>query len=432
MGAIWSTELSAHVGERVILVGWLHHQRELSSFTFLILRDGKGLVQVVVSEAEAVVFISSLLPESVIKIEGLVVATPQAPGGFEIHEPTLEVISAPTALSPIELKRKTLKEQLPTILDHAPLAYRHPTRQATFRLSAASLEGFRSSLRAHSFIEIQTPKLVAGASESGATVFEVAYFSEKAYLAQSPQLYKQMMVGVFERVFETGPVFRAEPSESSRHLSEYVSLDAEIGFISSHREVMSFAREAISGMAEAVTAEEEAVTLLGISVPSVPEEIPIIHFHEAQLLIEKETGRKTVGEPDLAPSDERFLGEWAVREYGSEFLFVEGYPMSKRPFYTHPEIGREEFSASFDLLFRGLELITGGQRLHRYEEYLTALEKRGMTTESLEAYLEVFKYGMPPHGGFAIGLERWVARLLEASNIREATLFPRDRARLSP
>jgi nondiscriminating aspartyl-tRNA synthetase len=356
----------------------------------------------------------------------------QAPGGVELHEPQVEVISRPAEAPPIELKRKTLKEQLPTILDHAPVAHRHPRQQAIFRLQAATLAGFRRALSAEGFIEIQTPKLVGGATETGATVFEVGYFGQTAYLAQSPQLYKQMMVGVFERVFETGPVFRAEPSETARHLAEYVSLDAEVGFISSHRDVMAFARTAVAGMAEAVGREERAIELLGVTVPVVPEEIPIIHFHEAQGLIERETGRPTVGEPDLAPADERFLGEWALREHGSEFLFVEGCPMIKRPFYTHPEPGREEFSASFDLIFRGLELITGGQRLHRYEDYLAALEARGMAPEPLDGYLQAFKYGMPPHGGFAIGLERWVARLTEAQNIRETTLFPRDINRLTP
>ena len=429
---IWSHQLSEHVGGRVRVAGWLHHQRQLSSRTFVVLRDGVGTIQIVVESSQLIDELAGLLPETVVAVEGLVIESPQAPGGVELHEPALEVISRPVEMPPIELKRKVLKEQLPTILDHAPVAHRHPRQQAIFRLQAATLAGYRQALSAHGFTEIQTPKLVGGATETGATVFEVGYFGETAYLAQSPQLYKQMMVGVFERVFETGPVFRAEPSETARHLAEYVSLDAEVGFIESHRDVMAFARIAIQGMASAVAAEEKSVALLGCTVPTVPEEIPVIHFHEAQLLNESATGRKTVGEPDLAPADERFLGEWALKEHGSEFLFVEGYPMSKRPFYTHPEPGREEFSASFDLIFRGLELMTGGQRLHRYEDYEAALAARGMSPEPLSGYLQAFKYGMPPHGGFAIGLERWVARLIGAQNIRETTLFPRDRQRLSP
>jgi nondiscriminating aspartyl-tRNA synthetase len=431
-GSLWSTQVAERIGQRVRIAGWLHHQRQLSGRTFLVVRDAQGTLQVVIEEASRIETVAELLPETVIEVEGLVVAMPQAPGGVELHEPQIEVVSSPAEAPPIELKRKTLKEQLPTILDYAPVAHRHPRQQAIFRLQAATLAGFRRALSTEGFVEIQTPKLVGGATETGATVFEVGYFGETAYLAQSPQLYKQMMVGVFERVFETGPVFRAEPSETARHLAEYVSLDAEVGFISSHRDVMAFARTAIAGMATAVAEQERSISLLEVRVPVVPEDVPVIHFHEAQELIERQTGRPTVGEPDLAPADERFLGDWALREHGSEFVFVEGYPMVKRPFYTHPEPGREEFSASFDLIFRGLELITGGQRLHLYEDYLAALESRGMSAESIEGYLQGFKYGMPPHGGFAIGLERWVARLIEAQNIRETTLFPRDRNRLAP
>jgi nondiscriminating aspartyl-tRNA synthetase len=428
----WTIEAAARVGERVRVAGWLHQQRRLSGRTFLVLRDGQGTLQAVVEDAALIERLATLLPETVIELEGRVVATPQAPGGVELHEPEVRVVAEPAEPPPIELTRPQLKEQPPTILDHAPLAHRHPRQRAIFRLQAASLDGFRRALRAERFVEIQTPKIVAGATESGANVFEVDYFDTTAYLAQSPQLYKQVMVGVFERVFETGPAFRAEPSETGRHLAEYVSLDAELGFIESHRDVMAVARTAVTGMAEAVAEEARATALLGISPPVVPAEIPVIHFYEAQELIEERTGRRVAGEPDLAPADERFLGEWAAAEHGSEFLFVEGYPMVKRPFYTHPEPGRPEHSASFDLIFRGLELITGGRRLHRYGDYLAALEARGISPEPFEGYLQAFRYGMPPHGGFAIGLERWVARLIGAGNIREATLFPRDRHRVAP
>ena len=228
-------------------------------------------------------------------------------------------------------------------------------------------------------------------------------------------------------------MFRAEPHDTPRHLAEYVSLDAEIGFIDDHRTVMAFCRAAVSGMLTGVGERAgPALAVLGIKPPAVPAEIPVIHFSEAQRLIEDSTGEALGGELDLAPAHERWLGEWAAREYDSEFVFVEGYPMAKRPFYTHPEPGRQEFSASFDLLFRGLELVTGGQRLHRHEDYLRALAERGMRPEPLEGYLQAFRYGMPPHGGFAIGLERFVARLVGAQNIRETTLFPRDLTRLSP
>lgn len=241
------------------------------------------------------------------------------------------------------------------------------------------------------------------------------------------------MAGVFERVFEVGPVFRTEPHDTPRHLNEYVSLDVELGFIEDHTTVMALLTRVLQGMAAGIAAEAaDALALLGIALPDVPDAIPVIHFADAQELITRETAEDVRGEPDLAPAHERLLGAWARREHGSDFLFVTGYPMVKRPFYTYPDPARPDYSHSFDLLFRGLELVTGGQRLHRYDDYLAALAARGLDPEPFADYLQAFKYGMPPHGGFAIGLERWVARLVEAANIRETTLFPRDLHRLTP
>jgi len=420
--------LSDHVGERVRLAGWIHAQRALSRVTFVVLRDATGLVQLVFEGSAP-----DLRSETVVEVVGDVVASDQAPGGIELHAPSFTVLAAPTETPPIELRRLLLKEQLPTILDHAAVALRHPRERAKVSVVAATLGGYRTALDGLGFTEIQTPKIVASATEGGANVFAIDYFGGAAYLAQSPQFYKQIMVGVLERVYETGPVFRAEPHETARHLAEYVSLDAEVGFIDDHRTVMGFARSAVAGMVDGVrTRAAAAVALLELELPEVPREIPVVHFADAQVLLERLTGKSVVGELDLAPAHERLLGEWARREHGSDFLFVEGYPMAKRPFYTHPDPLRPQFSASFDLLFRGLEVITGGQRLHLYEDYLAALDIRGLAPEPFEGYLEVFRFGMPPHGGFAIGLERFVARLVEAANIREATLFPRDRSRLAP
>jgi nondiscriminating aspartyl-tRNA synthetase len=332
------------------------------------------------------------------------------------------VLVEPAASPPVELRRPVLKEQLPTILDHAPVALRHPRLRATFELAAASVGGFRAALDRLAFTEIQTPKVVASATESGSNVFPLDWFGRQAYLAQSPQFYKQTMVGVFERVYEVGPVFRAEPHDTGRHLAEYVSLDAELGFVRDHFDVMAVVRDAVAGMADALRERgAAALALLDVAPPAVPDEIPWLHFAD--------TG---VDDVDLAPADERRLGEWALREHGSEFVFVTGYPMAKRPFYTHPEPGRPQYSNSFDLLFRGLEIVTGGQRLHRHEDYLAALAAGGQGTEPYEAYLQAFRYGMPPHGGFALGLERWTARVVGAQNVRETTLFPRDRTRLTP
>jgi len=430
---IRTTELAAHAGEQVRLAGWLHRLRRLGAVGFLVLRDGAGTAQVVVDEAALLDRLGGLHAESVLAVEGTVVAVPQAPGGVELRAARLEVITPASAPPPFDLFRPSLPAQLPTVLDHAPVALRHPGTRARFRLQAASAHGYRATLDVLGFVEVFTPKLVASATEGGANVFALDYFGRPAYLAQSPQFYKQVMVGVFERVYEVGPVFRAEPHDTPRHLNEYVSLDAELGFIRDHRDAMALLREVVAGMVAALGEREAAaLDLLAVRLPAVPAEIPAIHFADAQELIARETGEDPRGEPDLAPAHERWLGDWAVREYGSEFLFVTGYPMVKRPFYTHPDPDRPAFSNSFDLLFRGLELVTGGQRLHRYEDYLAALAARGLDPEPFAGYLEAFRHGMPPHGGFALGLERWVARLTGVANVREATLFPRDLHRLTP
>jgi nondiscriminating aspartyl-tRNA synthetase len=430
---IWASDIARHAGERVRLAGWLHRLRRLSNVSFLIVRDAKGLAQIVIDDAHVVEQLALLPAESVLAVEGVVVAQPQAPGGAEIHQPVIEVVSAASEPPPFDLFRPAIAAHLPTVLDHAPLALRHPRHRAYFELSAALLSGFRASLRAMDFVEVQTPKLVASATEGGANVFTVDYFGRAAYLAQSPQFYKQIMVGVFERVFETGPVFRAEPHDTPRHLNEYVSLDAELGFIDDHTTVMAVLARVLAGMIDALHGEAAAaLSLLELEPPVVPAEIPSIHFSDALTLVAQATGEDLTGEQDLAPAHERWLGEWAFREYGSEFLFVVGYPLAKRPFYTHPDPEYPGYSRGFDLLFRGLELVTGGQRLHRHEDYLAALTERGMEAEPFAWYLEAFKHGMPPHGGFAIGLERFVARLTGIENVREVTLFPRDLNRLSP
>ena len=409
MQRIHVRELVEHVGERVRVAGWLHHQRQLSKLAFLLLRDRSGIVQAVVEWPETIAELAELQSETVLEVEGVAVAAPRAPGGVELHEPELRVLAPAVAPPPIDLRLPRPKEQLPTRLDHAAVALRHPRSRATFELAAASLAGFRATLDRLGFVEIQTPKIVGSATESGANVFRLDYFGRPAFLAQSPQFYKQTMVGVFERVYETGKVWRAEPHETGRHLAEYTSLDAELGFIGDHFDVMAVVRDAVAGMVESVRERAPQAA----DLPEVPPEIPWLHFSE--------TG---VDDVDLAPADERRLCE----QHG-EWVFVTGFPAAKRPFYTHPEPGRPEYTNSFDLLFRGMEIVTGGQRLHRYEDYVSAL---GGETAPYEGYLQAFKYGMPPHGGFALGLERWAGRLVGAKNIRETTLFPRDRSRLTP
>lgn len=433
MNTIRTVEASRHVGETVRLTGWLHNVRRLGGVTFVVLRDGWGTLQAVTESEVDLAPIAALNLESVIALTGTVVATPQAPGGVELHQPRIEVITPVTEPTPIPLQQKTLKAGLPTLLDHAVVANRHPQRRAVFRLAAGAMAGFRATLRGEHFTEIQSPKLVASATESGANVFKLAYFGGDAFLAQSPQFYKQIMVGVFSRVFEVGPVFRAEPHDTTRHVNEYVSLDVEFGFIENHFSVMAMVRMVLAGIFQTLATDYAAeLALLKANLPEVPEQIPHIHFAEAQELIWQRHGVDVRGEPDLSPQDERWLGEWAQQEHGSDFLFVVGYPMGKRPFYTHPDPQNPAYSNSFDLLFRGTELSTGGQRRHVYADYLAALEKANLPTEPFETYLEAFRYGMPPHGGFAIGLERLLMQLLGLSNLRLATLFPRDQKRLTP
>ncbi|MBI4787097.1 MAG: aspartate--tRNA(Asn) ligase [Chloroflexi bacterium] len=433
MQRIRTTQIGEHVGERVKLAGWVHQLRELGKINFLLVRDGYGVVQAMTQDADRLTALRDLQNETVVEIEGDVVAEPQAPGGLELHDIAVQVITPVTETVPVALNKPVVNVTLDTFLNHATVGLRHPRRRALFRISARVMAAFREFLTGEGFTEIQSPKLVASSTESGANVFNVNYFGREAFLAQSPQFYKQIMVGVFERVFEVGPVFRAEPHDTTRHVNEYVSLDAEFGFIENHFTVMALLnrliRHIIARLEEQCAAE---LKLTDVHLPAIPETIPHIHFRDAQQLIFERHGEDCRGEPDLAPQHERWLGEWARETHGSDFLFVPGYPMVKRPFYTHPDPADPTYSNSFDLLFRGTELVTGGQRLHRYDDYLAALARAKLPAEPFEYYLEAMKYGMPPHGGFAVGLERFTMQLTGLSNVREATLFPRDTHRLTP
>src|SRR5712671_3429807 len=380
--------LSQHVGEQVVVAGWLHRKRQLKSVTFLIVRDRTGLAQVVLTSHQAAAARAGDLPdETVIRVTGLVKANAQAPGGAEITDPSLTLVGEPAEPPPFDLYRPVVTAALPTVLDHSPTTLRHPVLRACLEISAASVAGFRATLDALDFTEIHTPKIVQSATESGANVFAIDYFGQQA----------------------------------------------EFGFITDDHDVMAMLREVIAGMTAAVRARAyDAVRRAAAKLPDVPAQIPELHFADAQELIAAQAGWDPRGEPDLSPADERWLGDWAVREHGSELLFVTGFPMAKRPFYTHPDPDKLAYSRSFDLLFRGMELVTGGQRLHNHADYLAALAARGEDPAPYAGYLQVFRHGMPPHGGFAIGLERWTARLTGAANIREVTLFPRDLHRLAP
>ena len=433
MERLRTTEVQAHIGEHVLVQGWLHSLRQLGGVSFLVVRDGWGLLQCVTEHETDLAALVDIGVESVIAVEGTVVAESQAPGGVELHGLRVEVLTPVTETPPIALNKRKITAHVNTLLDHAVVINRHPARRALLRLGAGAMAGFRSVLTEKHFTEIQTPKIVASATESGANVYKLGYFGRDAYLAQSPQFYKQIMVGVFERVFEVGPVFRAEPHDTTRHLNEYVSLDAEFGFIENHFTVMALLRDVLAGILTNFSENYSAeLALLNVQMPEVPATIPHIHFSDAQELIFTLHKTDVRGEPDLSPQDERWLGEWAKQEFNSDFLFVTGYPTSKRPFYTYPDPERPAFTNSFDLIFRGTELVTGGQRLHRYADYIAALEKASLPLEPFASYLEAFKYGMPPHGGFAIGMERLLMQLTGVPNIKLATTFPRDIHRLEP
>ncbi len=433
MNRILAAQIGAHVGERVRVQGWLHALRKMGEVNFLVVRDRTGLIQAVTSLADLAP-IEGLQVETVLQVEGRVVEAPAAPGGYELYDNTVTVISPVTEPPPFSLNKNRIRASQPAFLDHAVIGHRHLQQRAILRLASGVMQGFRATLNARDFTEIQTPKLVASATESGANVFAVDYFGQPVYLAQSPQFYKQIMVGVFERVYEVGPVFRAEPHSTRRHINEYVSLDVEFGFIDDHFTVMALLSEVVRGILSHLGTHFQAeLALLAVEMPRLADPIPHLHITEAQQLLTDSYGvTDALGEPDLTPEHERLLGQWALEMHGSDYLFVTGYPMAKRPFYTHPDPARPQYSNSFDLLFRGTELVTGGQRLHRYDDYLAAARARGYDLAPFETYFEAFKHGMPPHGGFAIGMERFIMQLLGLDNIRLATLFPRDMMRVTP
>lgn len=428
---ILASDLHLHQGQRVRIEGWIHAIRKFGAVNFLVLRDRSGMAQVVL-EPDDVAPLEGLQVESVVAVDGTVEEEPRAANGVEIRRARVEVISPVTDILPFELNKKVLKPTLDVFLNNAPVGLRYPSRQATFRLYSDLLFGFREYLIERDFIEIHTPKIVGAATEGGANVFQIDYFGRPAYLAQSPQLYKQIMVGALERVFEVGPAFRAEEHYTVRHLNEYNSLDVEMAFIDGFHEVMDLLIELLEHMVRTASERHPRdAELAGMKIPRFGE-VPRIKFREAQRIILERFGQDRSSDLDLSPQDERWIGEWASQEFNTDFVFITHYPTIKRAFYTLPDPDDEEHSLSFDLIFQGQELVSGSQRVHRYDQLLRIMEQRGMNPELFSGYLQAFKFGMPPEGGFAIGSERLLMRLVGAENLRETTLFPRDVNRLAP
>lgn len=419
------------VGEKVTLEGWVETRRDHGKIAFLDLRDRSGLLQIIVKDGLP----EEIKPQTALLINGTVQArsketeNPNLPTGkVEVLSDSLEVLAGAES-QPFDIDTEL---QIETFLDHAPLTLRGRKARAAFKIQSEIAKAFREFLTKEGFTEIHTPKIVATATEGGANLFEIKYFEKIAYLAQSPQFYKQIMVGVFERVFEIGPVFRAEPHSTTRHVNEYVSLDMEMGFIKDETDIISIAHKFMKYLVETLKPLQYEFSLFDAKLPEVSEESLIKTFQECQEVLLKQFSRDITQEPDFEPGDEKMLGEYFAKKEGTDFIWVTGYPTRKRPFYTKPREDNRQVSRGFDLLFRGMEIITGGQRINDYQELLDSLKSRSLKPESFDYYLEAFRYGMPPEGGFALGLERLTARLLGIENIRLTTLFPRDINRLTP
>lgn len=424
-------EIVDKVGEKVRLEGWVNTVRDHGKITFLDLRDRSGIVQCVGTGLERVT------PESVIEIIGMVVKRPEKlvndkikTGSVEIQIESLKLIS-PAAELPFDMGTEDLNLDLPNLLDYRALTLRHKKQQAIFKVQAVIIDAFRQALLSKDFVEFQAPSIISSVPEGGAEVFKIKYFDSEAYLSQSPQLYKSLLVGIFERVFSVNQIFRAEPSVTTRHLAEATSLDAEFGFIDSWRDIMEMEEYVVRFIFSEVEKKcSEELAFFGATIPKISDKIPVLKLREAQEIIFERTGRDVRAEKDLAPEDEREICKWAAEEKGSELVFVTHFPTKKKPFYVYPDPEDPAYGFSVDLLGRGVEWSSGGQRLNDYKEILEHIKEWGLKEKDVELYLQSFKYGVPPLGGFALGAERMTMHILGLKNIREASLFPRDMERI--
>ena len=419
-------------GKEIRMNGAVHTIRHMGEVAFVILRKSRGLVQCVYEAGGTDFDIRDLKEESAVEVMGVVKAEERAPQGFEIRLKEIRVLSQPAEPLPLAVSKWKLNTSLETKLSLRPISLRNVRERAKFKIQEGIVRGFRDYLLSRDFTEIRTPKIVARGAEGGSNVFKLEYFNKKAELGQSPQFYKQTMVGVYDRVFEAAPVFRAEKHNTTRHLNEYTSLDFEMGYIDSFRDVMDMETGMLQYVMKLLEQDyKKELDMLAVTLPEVGR-IPAVRFDQAKELVSRKYDRKIRNPYDLEPEEELLIGRYFQEEYGSDFVFVTHYPSKKRPFYAMDDPADPRFTLSFDLLFRGLEVTTGGQRIHDYREITAKMEKRGMDPEDIASYLMIFKYGMPPHGGLGIGLERLTMRLLDEQNVREASLFPRDVTRLEP
>ena len=421
-----------YTGKIVKVNGTVHSIRDMGTICFVVLRKREGLLQCVYEEGKSSFDSKDLKEESAIVAEGVVEKSEKAPGGIEIRMTGVTVLSAPAEVLPIPVSKWKMNTTLETNLNLRPISLRNIRERAKFRVQEGIVKAFRNFLYAQGFTEIHTPKIGSKGAEGGANIFKLDYFHRPAVLAQSPQFYKQMMVGVFERVFETGPVFRAEKHNTKRHLNEYTSLDFEMGYIESFEDIMAMETGVLQCIMKTLTEEyQKELDILQVTLPKV-DRIPQVRFDEAKRLVSEKYDRPIRNPYDLEPEEEHLIGQYFKEEYDADFVFVTHYPSKKRPFYAMDEPADKTYTLSFDCLFKGMEITTGGQRIHDYRMLMDKIAARGMTEEGMEAYLMAFKHGMPPHGGLGIGLERLTMKLIGEENVRETTLFPRDLSRLEP
>ena len=423
---------ASRIGTEVRVRGAVHTIRDMGELSFVVLRKRDGLLQCIFEEGTTNYAVKDLREEMAVEISGVLEEDARAPHGIEIRAREVKVFGRPYEAPPLPIGKWKLNTSLEAKLNYRSTALRNVRERAKFRIQEGIVRGFRDFLYSQHFTEIHTPKIGSKGAEGGSNVFKLDYFHRPAVLAQSPQFYKQMMVGVFERVFETAPVFRAEKHNTKRHLNEYTSLDFEMGYISGFEDIMKMETGFLQYTMKLLLEEyAEELRILGVTLPKT-EQIPMVRFGRAKELVAEKYNRKIRNPYDLEPEEESLIGQYFKEEYDADFVFVTHYPSKKRPFYAMDDPADPPFTLSFDLLFHGLEITTGGQRIHDYQQLLDKIEARGMTTEGMEQYLDTFKYGMPPHGGLGIGMERLTMKLLGEENVREATLFPRDLSRLEP
>ncbi len=432
-----ASELKAAIGQEVTIKGWLYKKREMGGINFLVIRDRSGLTQVVVEQKEEIDKLSGMQIGTVLTITAKVFEEPRAAAGVELREPTVTVDVPVLDVSPIETDKKIdhTPDNLETLFENRIVNMRNVTEQGIFKIQSAVGDALRSYLKSQDFVEFHSPKLLAEATEGGAEVFKLDYFGKTATLAQSAQFYKQIMVGAFERAFEFGATYRAEPSMTTRHMTEFITVDGEMGFIENFQEVLDLISAMINHVVDEVW-EVRGIELEALKAvkPVLTPKIPEITMQDLHELCFKETGEDFRKEKDPSPYEERFICEYAAKNWGSEAVFITEFPASDMKFYHFQSENNPEVTERADLIFRGVEIITGSRREHRHEKLVAQLKAMGANPEhpGFKYYLQAFQFGMPSHAGFGLGLERLTQKLIGLNNVKEATIFPRDTSRLTP